>query len=141
MKQENYNAWEMSTDDFFPTTNWAGKEYVAARDLHKMLGVRMPYPLWITNRIKTYEYKEDTDYKMVINPDCTLSKEYYLTTDMANELCMVENTAQAHLFRKYFMECERMIQKNNEINQRRDYVEGLKNLLTQTEETEVILPF
>ena len=75
------------------TTNDEGKQLVSARELHEGLGVKSKFADWIKNRINKYGFEENEDYT-------TLSKnlenggketDYIITTDMAKELCMVEN--------------------------------------------------
>ncbi|EAM0325957.1 phage antirepressor Ant, partial [Campylobacter coli] len=43
-------------------------------------------------------------------------KEYYITLDMAKELCMVENNEKGRQARRYFIECEKRL-KNLEAKQ------------------------
>ena len=101
---------------------------VNARLLHEKLEVKRDFSTWIKQRIEKYDFIENQDY-IKINHNTQLSKEnrvhnlgepenqgfmtrpidYYLTIDMAKELCMVENNEKGRLWRKYFITCEKML--------------------------------
>lgn len=100
-----------------------GIKTVNARELHAKLAVGRDFSTWIKNRIEKYGFVEDMDY--VAKPlqtlfpqngeaqpcefaDSTNKIEYFLTLDMAKQLCMVENNETGVKFRKYFIECEKV---------------------------------
>lgn len=87
---------------------------VDARTLHSFLEVKSDFRNWINNRIKEYQFIENTDFILVgknlpINSrgGDRRSKDYHLTLDMAKELSMVERTEKGREARRYFIECER----------------------------------
>lgn len=68
---------------------------------------------WINSRIKKYEFIENFDFitirKFTNRGESNLgnrSTEYYVTIDMAKELCMVENNEIGRKIRRYFIEIE-----------------------------------
>lgn len=81
---------------------------VNARDLHEFLNSGQDYSEWIKNRINKYSFTENQDY--IIQIAYTKGrprKEYFITLDMAKELCMVENNERGKEARRYFIECEK----------------------------------
>ena len=102
------------------TTNVEGKQLVSARELHEGLEVGKKFTDWIKNRINKYGFEENEDYTIInevsqnregsrlVNREQT---DYIITTDMAKELCMVENNAQGRKYRKYFIECEKKLKQ------------------------------
>lgn len=90
-----------------------GKQAVNARELHQKLGSKRDFSNWIQDRISKYGFVENQDFevfnKFVENSKGGRpSKEYALSLDMAKELCMIENNEQGRLFRKYFIEVEKV---------------------------------
>ena len=81
------------------TTNDDGKQLVSARELHEGLEVGKKFTDWIKNRINKYGFEENEDYTIVNlasqNGEASWGGnnrvDYIITTDMAKELCMVEN--------------------------------------------------
>ena len=105
----------MSNELIKITTNEEGIQLVSARELHAGLEVKSKFADWIKNRINKYGFEKDEDYT-------TLSKnlenggketDYIITTDMAKELCMVENNEQGRKYRRYFIECEKKLKQLN----------------------------
>lgn len=102
------------------TTNNEGIQLVSARELHKGLEVGKKFTDWIKNRINKYGFEENEDYTIInevsqnregsrlVNREQT---DYIITTDMAKELCMVENNEQGRKYRKYFIECEKKLKQ------------------------------
>lgn len=81
------------------------------------LEVNSKFADWIKNRINQYDFIENQDY--IIKEVFTgrrPRKEYYVTLDMAKELCMVENNEKGRQARRYFIECEKRL-KNLEQEQ------------------------
>lgn len=91
------------------TTNEDGQKLVSARELHEGLKVKSRFNDWITNRIKKYGFEENLDYTKILVQCKRGQNEYdfYITVDMAKELCMVENNELGRQFRKYFIEAEK----------------------------------
>jgi len=71
-----------------------------ARELHELLGVGKHFRTWITDRIEKYSFLEGEDYILcegLSRPElgtaksrAQVTKEYYISVDMAKELSMVE---------------------------------------------------
>jgi phage anti-repressor protein len=112
-----------------------GKQAVNARDLHAFLESKRDFSNWIKDRIEKYELIENVNYttfktKVLRNADnqenVTLNKfverkkgastriEYALSLDCAKELCMIEGSEKGKEARKYFIECEKIIQECEE---------------------------
>lgn len=90
---------------------------VDAHDLHKFLGVETPFSKWIQRRIEEYGFTQALDF---IGVDKIVRTEagffgqrdktvqgYYLSLDMAKELCMVERNDKGRQARRYFIEMEK----------------------------------
>lgn len=94
---------------------------VCSSQLHDQLGVKTPHTMWFDRRITEYGFVENEDFVCFTN---LLSKsgrgghnqkEYWLTLDMAKELCMVEKTDKGRQARQYFLACEKKLQTKNSI--------------------------
>lgn len=91
---------------------------VSARTLHEFLGVGRDFSSWIKTRIDQYQFIENEDY-ILVHPKRGIKKqggdkrsiEYYLTLDMAKELCMVERNDKGKQARRYFIDCERKLKE------------------------------
>lgn len=82
-----------------------------ARELHAFLNSEQQYADWIKNRITQYGFIENQDY--IVKTTYTgrrPRKEYFVTLDMAKELCMVENNDKGKEARQYFIKCEKELQ-------------------------------
>jgi anti-repressor protein len=86
---------------------------VNARELHVFLGVKEDFTHWIKRRISVYQFLEDIDFtKLVVSNAGTISPtEYHISLDMAKQLAMVERTAKGKEARLYFLECERLVMR------------------------------
>lgn len=86
---------------------------VNARELHKQLQVVTKFAEWIKNRIKKYGFIENQDFVTVSKflENGGRSIEYFITIDMAKELCMVENNEQGRIARQYFIEKEKELRQ------------------------------
>ena len=74
------------------TTNDEGKQLVSARELHEGLKIGTAFKDWIKRMIE-YGFEEGIDFSSFLSESTggRPSKDYIITTDMAKELCMVEN--------------------------------------------------
>ncbi len=90
------------------------KRLIDARELHQALGNKRKFSDWIKQRIDRYGFIENYDYNRFHNfvkgdlkgyGNKTII-EYYVTIDMAKELCMVENNEMGRKIRRYFIEVE-----------------------------------
>ncbi|EPX8820083.1 antA/AntB antirepressor family protein [Campylobacter coli] len=88
-----------------------------AREIFQFLNSEQEYSNWIKNRISHYNFIENQDYIIeLVYTKGRPRKEYYITLDMAKELCMVENNEKGRQARRYFIECEKRL-KNLEAEQ------------------------
>lgn len=119
--------------------NNKGERLINARELHKALESKRQFADWIKQRIERYEFVENEEF-WIFSQICEKMDrgrptiEYYLTIDMAKELCMIENNVKGKMLRKYFIEVEKRY---------RSIVESPKNIfdvmhlaLNQIEENE-----
>lgn len=99
---------------------------INARELHKKLNNKRKFSDWIKQRIKQYEFVENEDFfkrhNFVTVGNLTRPQiDYYITIDMAKELCMVENNETGRNIRRYFIEVEKryrnIINAGNSTNQ------------------------
>ncbi|EAJ7556002.1 phage antirepressor Ant [Campylobacter jejuni] len=101
----------------FPHTELQGAFPANVENLFCYLEANSKFADWIKNRINQYDFIENQDY--IIKEVFTgrrPRKEYYVTLDMAKELCMVENNEKGRQARRYFIECEKRL-KNLEAEQ------------------------
>ncbi|ECP1063717.1 TPA: antA/AntB antirepressor family protein [Campylobacter jejuni] len=83
---------------------------ILARDLHFFIDAKRQFANWINERIENYDFIENQDYVIeLIYTKGRPRKEYYITLDMAKELCMVENNEKGRQARRYFIECEKRL--------------------------------
>ena len=95
--------------------NSKGEKLINARELHKALANKRQFANWIKQRIEHYKFAENQDFftfNKFVKRDQTDNLgtriiDYYLTIDMAKELCMVENNETGRKIRKYFIEVEK----------------------------------
>ena len=83
---------------------------VNARDLHAALQIKSEFRNWIKNRIADFGFIENQDFVTVGKnlPNGGKIKEYFISINMAKELCMVERNEKGKQARLYFIECERV---------------------------------
>lgn len=90
---------------------------VNVREIFQFLNSEQEYANWIKNRISHYNFIENQDYIIeLVYTKGRPRKEYYVTLDMAKELCMVENNEKGRHARRYFIDCEKRL-KNLEQEQ------------------------
>ena len=95
--------------------NNKGERLIDARELHKVLNNKRKFADWIKQRIEHYKFMKYQDFIPFHNFEKgdkngygnKSTKEYFLTMDMAKELCMVENNEIGRKIRKYFIEVEK----------------------------------
>lgn len=91
------------------------EKLINARELHKALKNKRQFANWIKQRIEKYEFIENEEFirfnNFVKGDDNGYGNrtliDYYLTIDMAKELCMVENNETGRKIRRYFIEVEK----------------------------------
>lgn len=87
------------------------RQLVSARDLYKGLDLKIRFSLWVKKNFDQFVEGEDftsvsTD-TVVNNGARKPIQDYWLTIDMAKELCMLSKTEKGKEVRKYFIEVER----------------------------------
>lgn len=112
-------------------------ETVNARQLWEKLEVNSKFADWFKNRINKYQFIENIDFVSVskILENGGKSIEYFISIDMAKELCMVENNEQGRNIRKYFIECERIAKNATIIPQKIDshFLQMITNQMAELE--------
>lgn len=102
-------------NELIKVENRAGIETVNARELHKFLEVASRFNDWIKARIEKYDFIANEDYivltEKLVSGNNAVSKNYYISLDMAKELSMVENNEKGKQARKYFIELEKESKK------------------------------
>lgn len=99
--------------DLIPVKVENDQQLVSARELHKGLELKKKFSSWAEQNFKDFE--ENTDYTrapegyLVQSGNGTVRKydDYYLTIDMAKQLCMMSHTELGKKYRRYFIELER----------------------------------
>ncbi len=111
----------MPTQNLINVTNRTiGKhtvQTVNARELHEFLETRSKFAEWINRRINEYKFLENQDFICLSEISETqrkdgqkgtaVSKEYFITLNMAKELAMVERTEKGRKVRRYFIQMEK----------------------------------
>lgn len=107
----------MELSIYFPHTELQGAFPANVKFLFDYLEIDTKFADWIKNRISHYNFIENQDYIIeIVYTKGRPRKEYYVTLDMAKELCMVENNEKGRQARRYFIECEKRL-KNLEQEQ------------------------
>ncbi|OEV57141.1 antirepressor [Campylobacter jejuni] len=107
----------MELSIYFPHTELQGAFPANVKFLFYFLEIDTKFADWIKNRISHYNFIENQDYIIeIVYTKGRPHKEYYVTLDMAKELCMVENNEKGRQARRYFIECEKRL-KNLEQEQ------------------------
>ena len=93
-----------------------GIKTVSARELHEKLEIESKFMDWF-NRMLKYGFEEGKDYVLVSrkketnNPKnpVTIFNEYFISIDMAKEICMIQRSEIGRKVRQYFIECEKKL--------------------------------
>lgn len=122
--------------------NEKGQQLVSARELHEFLEVKSRFNDWISNRIKTYGFEEETDYTKIL-VQCNRGQNEYdfaIKLDMAKELSMVERNGKGKEARKYFIACEKQL-KNLKTNSYmiKDPIERAKAWIKEEEQRQLLV--
>lgn len=82
---------------------------VNARDLHSALQIKSNFRDWIRNRITDFGFVENQDFVTIAKnlANGGRSKEYFISINMAKELCMVERNELGRKWRAHFIKCEK----------------------------------
>ena len=84
--------------------------------MHESLGNKRRFADWIKQRIEKYNFIENEEFikhhNFVMVGNLKRPQiDYYLTINMAKELCMVENNDIGRQIRRYFIEVEKRYKK------------------------------
>lgn len=115
----------------------AGKRTVSARELHEKLEVTERFNSWF-ERMLTYGFIKEVDFTsvksfaVVNNGAKKPIDEYYLSLDMAKEICMIQRSDIGRRFRQYFIECEKKLTKSVEYSDIRTKSKKVRNQFTET---------
>lgn len=115
------------------------RQLVSARDLYKGLGLKIRFSLWVSQNFEGFEEGKDftsvfVDTEVENNGGVQVRKlkDYWLTIDMAKELCMMSKTEKGKEVRKYFIQVEKNWNSPDMIMQRalsisKQRIEALQN--------------
>ena len=113
---------------------------VNARDIHNYLQVKTRFNDWINRAITKYDFKENIDfYSFLSKTSGRPEKEYIVTMDMAKELAMLENNPKGRETRKYFINCEKELQKSSPYAALQEIATFQKRQLDQLQDIKDIL--
>ena len=116
---------------------------VNARDIHNYLQVNSKFADWIKRAISKYDFKENIDYVCFLKNEKAgnnaISREYIVTMDMAKELAMLENNPKGRGTRKYFINCEKELQKSSPYAALQEIATFQKRQLEQLQDIKDIL--
>lgn len=94
-------------------------ETVSAKRLHEFLGIGRDFTSWIKGRIEQYGFEEKIDYVVTLTKTGerknVTKSNYFVTLDMAKEICMVERNDKGREARRYFIECEKQLRSQKQI--------------------------
>lgn len=119
------------------------KTLVSARELHEFLEVTERFQQWFDKRVDKYGFIENEDFTSVktftvVNNGAERElQDYAITTDMAKELSMIQNTPKGKEARRYFIECEKKLKEVPSTPKLpATYKEALLELVAKIEENE-----
>ena len=106
---------------------------VNAKEIHDYLQVKTRFDMWIGRAISKYDFKENIDFCTILGESSGGRKatEYIVTMDMAKELAMLENNPKGKETRKYFINCEKELQKSSPYANLQEIVAFQKKQLDQ----------
>ena len=126
--------------------NETKERLINARELHIKLNNKRQYSDWIKQRIEHYKFMENRDFirfhnfvkgdKKGFGNRTTI--EYYITLDMAKELCMVENNDIGRNIRIYFIETEKRYRSIlNNTNNTNSLIDIMQNAINYMRENDI----
>lgn len=99
-----------------------GNTTVSASELHEFLGIKRHLTQWLEPYIKLdndYGFVENVDFSRInaeVNPTNGIPViDYELTMEMAKELSMLSKSEKGKEARKYFINCEKQLKNNNQL--------------------------
>lgn len=120
-----------------------GKQTVSARELHEKLEVTERFSSWFDRMLK-YGFEENVDFTsvksftVVNNGAQKPIDEYYISIDMAKEICMIQRSDKGRMFRQYFIECERRLIETDKKAMPQTYIEAVENLLNELKKNQAL---
>lgn len=113
------------------TTNDKGQHLVSGRELHEFLGIKTKYKDWFPRMVE-YGFERNIDFIMVAQKRATNNLKNPVTTvidhaisiDMAKEISMIQRTEKGKQARKYFIECEKIVKGETNVNK---YISEIDN--------------
>lgn len=117
------NLSKTSSDVLIPIFNHelTNEIVVDARQLHKKLKVTTRFNDWINRRIEEYDFEEGLEFYSNLSKTPKNSKggrpsiEYQLTTSMAQELCILDNSPIGKAIRLYLLQTLKNSQNKHHI--------------------------
>jgi anti-repressor protein len=93
------------------------KGLVSARELHEFLEIKKDFTDWFKYRVGQYDFENEKDFTPILGKSTggRPSKDFAVTIDMAKELSMLENNEKGKQARKYFINCEKELKNNNQL--------------------------
>ena len=120
-----------------------GKQTVSARELHEKLEVTERFSSWFDRMLK-YGFEENVDFTsvksftVVNNGAQKPIDEYYISIDMAKEICMIQRSDKGRMFRQYFIECERRVIESSRQAMPQTYIEAVESLLNELKKNQAL---
>lgn len=89
-----------------------GINCISARELYKRLEVKTKFPTW-WERIEKAGFKVEKDFfpKLGKSTGGRQATDFFISLDMAKEICMLQKNDIGKQFRQYFIECEKRLQE------------------------------
>ena len=89
-----------------------GINCISARELYKRLEVKTKFPTW-WERIEKASFKVEKDFfpKLEKSTGGRQATDFFISLDMAKEICMLQKNDIGKQFRQYFIECEKRLQE------------------------------
>ena len=146
MKIETERSIEMTKERQLVSINIReenGKQTVSARELHEKLDIESKFMDWF-NRMLKYGFEENVDYisvsqkKETAQGNISTFNEYYISIDMAKEICMIQRSDKGRMFRQYFIECERRLVETNKKAMPQTYIEAVESLLNELKKNQAL---
>lgn len=117
-----------------------GKQVVSARNLYFKLGLNPTHwSRWSKKNIEENQFAiEGIDYEgFFVYVEGNKTKDYALSVNFAEKICMLARTIAGEKIRQYFIEIEKKYRES--INNSTTYIEGLKKLIAKEQAKQLLL--